>query len=1149
MSLRPISFADRYESAQNDVIMTGIQTLVRLPLEQARRDAVLGLKTAGFISGYRGSPLGGLDQELWRTGKLMRQHHIVFEPGINEDLAATAVWGSQQTNLFSGAKYDGVFAYWYGKAPGVDRSIDVFRHANNAGTMPKGGVLLLAGDDHDCKSSTLPSQSDYALLHSEIPILNPANQQEVLDYGLYGWAMSRFSGLWVSLTCLADTMDSMGIVNVADNRLQIITPQNVPMPPEGVNIRLGDTPLMQEERLRKYKLPAAIAFARANNLNRTIFRSATPKLALVASGKAYLDLRLALELLDIDDNKAQAMGLSLFKVAMPWPLDGETLAEFAKGHQQILVVEAKRNLIEDQLKAALYSLPDGQRPQILGKHNAQGQPLLPEVKSFGAATMARALLTILPPEAISDKARHYLAALDKQDNVLQKHQAQATRTPFYCSGCPHNTSTVVPEGSRGLAGIGCHYMVTWMGRNTELFSQMGGEGLHWVGQQHFTETPHVFVNLGDGTYYHSGLMAIRAAVAAKANITYKILFNDAVAMTGGQPVDGPLSPQLIAKQVLAEGVAKVIAVSDDLEKYGSNHGFPAEVTFDHRDNLDAVQKNLRASTGVTVIIYDQTCAAEKRRRRKRGTMPDPQKRLFINDAVCEGCGDCSTKSNCISVEPQETEFGRKRRINQSSCNKDYSCLKGFCPSFVTVLGGEIRREKAGAITLPALPTPSLPALNQPWNIVLTGIGGTGVTTIAAILGYAAFMDGKAIATLDMNGLAQKGGSVMSHIRIAATNEALHGARIAAGAADLLLAADIVVGASPEGMKHCTSNRTSAIINSHMAPTAAFVTNGNVQYDAQAMQLQIAEVSKTQSTVAANALAEKTLGDALYANMLLLGFAYQQGLVPVSEAAILQAIALNGTGVTANQQAFQLGRAAAHDAAFAEKLLQPAASVPLATSLADIVQKRSDFLTQYQNAAYAERYMALVRLVEEAEQKMGGGQTLTKAVARYFFKLMAYKDEYEVARLYSSDDFWQKLNAQFSGDFKLQFNLAPPLLSRRDPNTGHLQKTTFGPWMIKAFALLAKLRWLRGTAFDIFGYTDERRQERQLRDDYEQTMKALLPSLSPATLPTLLALANLPEQIRGFGHVKEANMQKAAAQKAQLLAQMQAPTTAAPLAAE
>jgi indolepyruvate ferredoxin oxidoreductase len=1156
MALAAVTLDDKYTVERGRIFLTGIQALVRLPVMQRARDRASGLNTACFISGYRGSPLGGFDQALWSAKRFLEKSHIKFQPGVNEDLGATAVWGSQQVGLFPGAKYDGVFAMWYGKGPGVDRSGDVFKHGNAAGTAPKGGVLLLAGDDHACKSSTLPHQSEYAFMDASIPVLNPSGVQDILDFGLYGWAMSRYSGCWIALKTIAETVDSSASVYVDPARVQLIMPSDFEMPAGGLNIRWPDAPLEQELRLHKYKLYAALAFARANKLDKIILDSPKPRIGIVTTGKSYLDVRQAFDDLGIDEAHAAEIGIRLYKVGMSWPLEREGIRHFAEGLEEILVIEEKRAVIENQFKEQLYNWREDVRPRVVGKFDENRNWIMPSTGELTPAQIARVIAQRIGRFYTSPRIEDRLKFLEAKERQLAAHQVKIERTPHFCSGCPHNTSTKVPEGSRAVAGIGCHYMAVWMDRATETFTQMGGEGVPWIGQAPFTETQHIFANLGDGTYFHSGILAIRAAIASGVNITYKILYNDAVAMTGGQPVDGQLSVQQIAHQLAAEGVSRIVVVSDEPEKYGGT-GFPTDVDIQHRDRLDEIQRDLREVSGVTILIYDQTCAAEKRRRRKRGKFPDPPKRVFINEAVCEGCGDCSTASNCLSVIPVETEFGRKRAIDQSSCNKDYSCVNGFCPSFVTVHGGSLRkpkRDKGAVDRFADLPNPMLPAIGDPYGILVTGVGGTGVVTIGALLGMAAHLEGKGVAVLDMTGLAQKGGAVFSHVRIANRPEDIHAVRIAAGEADLLIGCDIVVAASPDGLAKLRKGKSSAVINAQETITSAFTRNPDFVFPASDLRGLIVEATGAESAdfIDATRIATALLGDSIATNLFMLGFAYQKGKVPVSGAAIDRAIELNGVAVAFNREAFLWGRLAAHHRAEVEAEAaprQPVAAETLSTSLDEAISRRVTFLTRYQNAAYAARYEKLVRIVESAARAKAKGQAgLADAVARSLFKLMAYKDEYEVARLYTDDEFRKQLNAQFEGDFHIEFHLAPPLVAERDQRTGHLRKRAYGPWLMSAFAVLAKLKGLRGTPFDIFGYSEERRIERRLIGDYETLVNELIAGLTPANHALAIALAKLPERIRGYGHIKDANLKTAKTEEARLLAQFRAPPQSA-IAAE
>jgi indolepyruvate ferredoxin oxidoreductase len=1179
-----ISLDDKFTLERGRAFITGTQAFIRLAMLQRQRDVKAGLNTAGYITGYRGSPLGNVDMTAAKAKKHLEAHHVKFHPGMNEDLAATSVWGTQQVNLFPGAKYDGVFSMWYGKGPGVDRCGDVFKHANMAGTAQHGGVLVLAGDDHAAKSSTTAHQSEHILKACGIPVLYPSSVQEYLDYGLHGWAMSRYTGLWVAMKCVTDIVESGASVDIDPDRVQIVLPTDFELPPGGLNIRWPDAVLEQEARMNHYKWYAALAYARANKLNRIIWDSPHARIGIITAGKSYLDTRQALADLGIDEQVARDIGIRLYKVGMNWPLEAEGVRQFAQGLEEILVVEEKRQILEYQLKEELYNWRDDVRPRVVGKFDdtgewsnphseGHGHWLLPATYELNPAQIARAIAARISKyfagHPIEQRVKERIAYLEAKEAVLKAGSAgpdpAKDRIPYFCSGCPHNTSTRVPEGSRALAGIGCHYMALWMDRNTATFTHMGAEGVTWVGQAPFTNEQHVFANLGDGTYFHSGILAIRAAVAANVNMTYKILYNDAVAMTGGQHVDGPLDPAMISRQIAAEGVTPIVVVTDEPEKYPAGVNWAPGVTIRHRDELDAVQRELREAKGVSAIIYDQTCASEKRRRRKRNEYPDPARRVVINEAVCEGCGDCSVQSNCLSVEPLETEFGRKRQINQSSCNKDFSCVKGFCPSFITVEGGQLKKPKKTAASsaptskTPAaesnkLPQPTLPTTEKPFGILVTGIGGTGVVTVGQILAMAAHVEGKGCSVLDMSGLAQKGGPVMSHVRLADHPEDIHSTRVGTGAADVVIGCDVIVTASRDALSRMGEGRTHAAVNSTGAPTAAFVRNPNWQYPGAAAENDIRNACGGDRVdfVDAGKVATALMGDAIATNMFMLGYAWQKGWVPLSEAAVVKAIELNGVSVEFNKQSFLWGRNAAHDWAAVERLAKQndtAAQViefKRAPSLDDLIARRVAFLADYQDAAYAEQYRAFVEQVREVEGRLAEPSKplrLTEAVARYYFKLMAYKDEYEVARLHADTAFKARIAGMFEGDYKIKFHLAPPLLAKRDAN-GHLIKREFGPWMMQAFGVLAKLKFLRGTALDVFGHTAERKIERALIRRYRDTLARLLPGLTVENLSKAVAIASIPEDIRGFGHIKERNLELAKQREAALLKEFDAPNAPA-----
>ena len=1145
MDLAALSLDDKYTAQSGRVFITGIQALVRLPMMQRRLDQAAGLNTAGFVSGYRGSPLGVYDQQLARAKSFLDDHHIEVRPAVNEDLAATAVWGSQQVNLFPDARYDGVFGLWYGKGPGVDRSGDVIKHGNLAGAAAHGGVLAVAGDDHTCKSSTTAHQSEYAFMDASVPVLNPASVQEYLDYGLFGWAASRYSGCWIAMKAISETVESSAIVDIDPARFVFDLPADFTLPDGGLNIRWPDPPLDQEARLHQYKIYAARAFARANNIDRVVIDSPNRRLGIVTTGKSYLDVRQALDDLGIDDARAAEIGLSVYKVGLSWPLEPEGARRFCEGLEEVLVVEEKRAVIENQLKEQLYNWRTDVRPRVIGKFDEAGEWILPSIGELTPARIARVIAGRIARFFTSEHIDQRLEFLEEKERALEHQTASLARIPYFCSGCPHNRSTVVPDGSRAVAGIGCHYMVTWMNRRNDTFTHMGGEGVNWVGHAPFTDEDHVFVNLGDGTYYHSGLLAIRQTIAAGVNVTFKILYNDAVAMTGGQAVDGPLSVPQITRQLAAEGVSRTVVVTDQPNAYPIGANFAPHVAIRHRDDLDEVQRELREVGGTTALIYDQTCAAEKRRRRKRNEYPNPAKRVFINEEVCEGCGDCAVKSNCLSVVPVETEFGRKRAIDQSSCNKDYSCLDGYCPSLVTIEGGKLRRPTATrreAEWTGDLPDPPQPAaLDQPYGVLVTGIGGTGVVTIGALLGVAAHMEGKGATILDMTGLAQKGGAVTSHIRIAKSPADIHSVRIAAGRADLVLACDMVVAAGYDTLSKIDGGTTRAVVNTHRAPTGAFTQNADLVFPEQELEQRIADATGPDATelVDGTRLATALLGDSIATNVFMLGFAWQRGLVPLSAAAIERAIELNAVAVDANKKAFLWGRRAAHDVDQVSRLAAPTDLQPqpiAERTLDELIDHRAGRLAVYQNQALADRYRAFVDRVRTAEAAVDPTATkLTEAVARYHYKLLAVKDEYEVARLFADGAFKAQVERQFEGDYKLRFHMAPPLFAPRDPKTGEPQKQTFGPWMLPVLGLLASLRGLRGTWLDPFRHIADHRLAHRVRRDYEATIDALLPDLTRANLATAVEIAALPERIRGYGHIRRDHLAKVEADQARLLA--------------
>ncbi|MFQ5830633.1 MAG: indolepyruvate ferredoxin oxidoreductase family protein [Candidatus Methylomirabilia bacterium] len=1145
MQLATVSLDDKYSSTQGRIHITGSQALARLAMMQFMRDKAAGRHTACYISGYRGSPMHNIDKELWRAGKFLQDSHIHFWPAVNEDLAATAIWGTQQANAFGDARYDGVFAMWYGKGPGIDRSMDAIRHGHMAGSSRHGGVLVVVGDDHALTSTDAPAAHELAFAELMMPVLYPATVQDIVDYGLYGWAMSRFCGAWVGFKIIPDTVDTSATLEADPWRPEIVLPEDVELPPDGLNIRVPDLWFEQEPRLRQYKLPAALAFARANRLNRVIIESRRPRFGIIAAGKAYNDVRQALFELGIDDQTAANIGIILLKLAMPYPFDAESVRAFTDGLEEVFVVEEKHRMTEMHVRDALYILPDGRRPRVVGRVDEAGNGLLPAWPEITPEHVTRALARRLTHFYDTERLRARLAFLNAKEHQTASHKALSiTRLPYFCSGCPHNTSTRVPEGSRALGGVGCHFMATYMDRNNITHTHMGGEGVNWIGQAPFVKTEHVFQNLGDGTYYHSGLLAIRACVAADANITFKILYNDAVGMTGGQPIDGPLTPAKISHQVYAEGVRRIYVVSDDPDKYPRGKHFAPSTIIEHRRALDRIQRECRAYKGVSVLIYDQTCAAEKRRRRKHGRMIDPPRRIFINDRVCEGCGECNATSNCLSVLPLDTAFGRKRQIDQSGCNKDYSCAEGFCPSFVSVYGAEPRKSAAQVqppAHLVALPEPERPAVvdGRPYSMLVTGVGGTGVVTIGALITMAAHMEGQCFSTVDQFGMAQKGGAVTSHIRLARRADDIRAVRLNAGAADLVLGCDSLVTGTDLALSVMARGHTRVIVNTYQQITGHFTRDADLSFPAAEIETRINTAAGAEQVdyLEATRMATRLLGDSIATNLFMLGYAYQKGLVPVAAAGIERAIELNGVAVEMNQQAFLWGRRAGRDWEAASALAAwggpPQSRLQ---TLDELIAHRLEELTAYQDAAYAERYRRLVERVQTAETGKTPGQTgLGDAVARCLYKLMAQKDEYEVARLYTDGRFERLLRERFEGDYALKFHLAPPLFAFKDPETGFRQKRTYGAWMLTAMRVLARLKGLRGTPLDIFGYHPERRLERQLLADYEAVVSELVEGLNAENHDLAVGIASIPEKIRGYGHVKERHIAAAKAEEASLLA--------------
>ncbi|SPA55634.1 Pyruvate ferredoxin/flavodoxin oxidoreductase [Cupriavidus taiwanensis] len=1145
--MEAVSIDDKYALESGRAYMSGVQALVRLPLLQRRRDTMAGHNTAAFISGYRGSPLGTYDQAMWQAKKYLADNHVVFKPGVNEELGVTAVWGSQQLDFDAASKkYDGVFGIWYGKGPGVDRSGDALKHANLAGTSRLGGVIALAGDDHVSKSSTLAHQSDHTLIACGLPVFFPSNVQDILDLGVHAFAMSRFSGLWSGMKTVQEVVESGASVVTDSDRVRILLPEDFTMPAGGLHIRWPDDPLAAEARMMEFKWPAALAYVRSNRLNRNVVEGPNDRLGIIASGKAYSDTRQALLDLGLDNAACRALGIRVHKVSVVWPLESLSVREFAHGLREVLVVEEKRPLIEQQLKDELYHYPPAARPAVFGKyHHTDGvggewshpRPaedwLLRAKADLSPALVAKAIAQRLRllgvPADVAARMDVRLKEIEARERATAQGDSRGTdRLPWFCPGCPHNTSTRVPEGSVATAGIGCHGMVVWMDRSTTSWSQMGGEGVHWMGQAPFSKRNHMFANLGDGTYNHSGLLAVRQSIHAGVNMTYKILFNSAVAMTGGQPVDGQLDVPAMSRELAAEGARQIVVVTDEPDKYKGVANLATGVTVRHRDELDAVQRELRDVSGVTAIIYDQACATKKRRERKRGTMADPAKRVVINELVCEGCGDCSVESNCLAVQPVETEFGRKRKINQDTCNKDFSCTKGFCPSFVTVEGGQLRQPSTAATRHPApgdIPMPALPDAATPRRIVVAGIGGTGIVTIGGVLGMAAHLEGKGVITQDATGMAQMGGSTWSHIQIAASPDALHASRVDIAMADLVIGCDTVVAASKATLAAMSPGRTYVVLNSHVTPTAAFVRNPD--WDAQTAEAvgRIAQaVGNGQlGSFDAEQVAKGVMGQSIYANLMMLGYAWQKGRVPLSHAALMRAIELNGVQVDSNQAAFEWGRMCAHDMSRVPVRAADAQVIQFVRKLPveELLKQHAEFLTGYQNRAYAAQYESFVGRVKMAESVVGGTR-MTEAVARSLFKLMAYKDEYEVARLHTGAAFRKQIESMFEGKVRLVHHLAPPLFARKNQD-GQPLKGAYGPWMRTAFGVLARFRGLRGTALDPFGYTAERKAERALIAEYRRCIEGLLQKLSAQNLDLALEIARLPMEIRGYGHVKVRNL--------------------------
>jgi indolepyruvate ferredoxin oxidoreductase len=1133
----------KYRQEEGLIFLSGIQALVRLPLDQHRADKRRGLNTATLISGYRGSPLGGLDLTLERNPNLLREHHVVFISGVNEDLGATAIYGSQLAAMFPKPKYDGVLGMWYGKGPGVDRTGDIFKHANYAGVGRAGGVLALAGDDPLAKSSTIPSHSEVALYDALMPVLFPGNTQEILDLGRFGFELSRYSGLWVGFKIVTNVADEIGSAEVAPGRIVIADPgfeldgrpwiqkQNPMLLPPGV--------LETEREIHLGRLEAAKAFAAANQLNRITVPTPDAWLGIAAPGKTYYDLREALRELGLDDAALRRHGIRLMKIGMLFPMEPGIVREFARGLEELFVVEEKRAFCELFIRDVLYN--QSVRPQVTGKYDLDGKLLVPPDAELDADRIALLVAQRLERKLHLPAITARVALLE----TMRERPAPLTlaRQPYFCSGCPHNRSTLLPEDSMAGAGIGCHGMALLMNRRTVGITHMGGEGVQWVGIAPFSETPHIFQNLGDGTFFHSGSLAVRQAIAAGTNVTFKILYNSAVAMTGGQDAAGAMPVPELTRWLEAEGVKRILVLADDPEKYPKGTRWAPGVQVWDRDRLDEAQRILRDIPGVTALVYDQRCAAEKRRLRKRGKLPDPAMRVFINEAVCEGCGDCGVKSNCLSVHPVETEFGRKTQIHQSSCNKDYSCLDGDCPSFLTVipLGAPKKKDKRVFKVDRPLPEPVL-KVPRDARVFMMGIGGTGVVTVNQVLGTAALLEGRHVRGLDQTGLSQKGGPVVSHLKLA-DEPIVASNKIGAAGADCYLGYDILVATSPTNLDHASPDRTIAVVSTSQVPTGAMVTSTDVQFpESNGLIASINRFTRKDENVYLDALglAETLFDDHMASNMIVLGAAYQAGAIPVGAAAIEEAIVLNGVSVGMNTHAFRAGRLVVVDPAWVQTLKKhrvgevevgrdlssPARALVdragATGELRRLLEIRVPELIAYQDPAYAGEYVDFVRRVAEAERRALPGETrLSEGVARYLFKLMAYKDEYEVARLHLRNDVAAALADEFPGGVKVQYNLHPPLLRA----LGLKKKIKLGTWFDPAFRALYALRGLRGTAADIFGRAEVRRVERELIGEYRALIEKALAGLSSESYEKAAKLAALPDVIRGYEDIKLRNVAK------------------------
>ena len=1133
MTNTSIKLDDKFNLLKSNVLLNGTQGLVRLMLGQKQRDEKLGLNTAGFVTGYRGSPLGAVDFQMRRASKELADSNIQFKEALNEDLATTALWGSQQAELRGEGLYDGVFGLWYGKGPGVDRSGDAMRHANMAGSSLNGGVLMAMGDDHTGESSTVLHQSDLAMIDAGMPILSPAGVQEILDYGYYGFALSRYSGLWVGLKTMKDTIEVTSVVDGDPLKMKFKVPKTR-SGTDHLNIRLVDTPADQEKRLFNDKKAAAEEFARANKIDKIVLPNLKSKIGLVAAGKNWLDLIHALSLLGINENEAKALGITSYKIVQTWPIDRKSLLEWADQLDVIIVVEEKRKIVETQIKDALFSISS--KTRVYGGHKNDDK-LFFDHGVLDPLDIAAALGQIFKEEGCSNNSLELSMKKIRQVQSADNAPDLAERLPYFCAGCPHNSSTVVPDGSRAYAGIGCHYMAQWMDRETLGFTHMGGEGANWIGESLFSKREHVFQNIGDGTYNHSGIQAIRAAVAANTDITYKILFNDAVAMTGGQGNDGQLSAIRVVNELLAIGIKNTVLVYDDKEDL-SLTSFPPAVEKVDRSKLNDIQVKLSKIKGVTAIVYVQTCAAEKRRRRKRGLFPDPDKRLFINTDICEGCGDCGVQSNCVAVTPVETELGRKREIDQSNCNKDFSCLNGFCPSFVSLEGAVVRKSEKKDFKLPTLVSPKLPIIDGTHNIVVTGVGGSGVVTIGALIAQAAQIDGLGAGMMEMAGLAQKGGAVHIHCRLSKSPDDISAIRVTMGECDALIGGDLVVSSGSKCLNLTANGRTKAVVNSDQIVTGEFTRNTDFEIPNDQLIVSMeAKLKDGLSLLNSSKLATKLMGDTIYSNIIILGASWQKGLLPLSHEAISHAIKLNGAFVEQNLRAFEIGRWAALFPNDANKIVINSV-VQMDPSLSDRIDFRSNHLEAFQGKSLSKKFTDMIETFENTEIK--------EAVAINYHKVLTYKDEYEIARLHLGT--YKKVADKFENVKKIKFYLAPPIFSKEDKD-GRAKKIEFGSYVIYLFKILAWLKWLRGTKFDIFSYFKDRQLERKLIEDYQDDLRFIKTIDFDKQKETILELLNLPSSIKGFGVVKRKNFQAASVQRKNLLIKLKASDEAVNHAAE